>query len=226
VARRYKIIIIILLCSLFTYLIFNINKSKKINIVALGDGIASGETAYNIDSISYNDYLKEYYQKYKILKTYNDSYAYKNNKIKELIDNINDNSIKDNTLNIKQLIHNANIITIALGEDELTKLCLTKDFTIDTIKEYIKNYNLLIELIKRISESKIILIGLYENKCLDKGSIIILNSELANISVKYNIIFLNINDMIINKQYYIKETSYYFNYLGHKEVFNLIVNSL
>ena len=41
---------------------------NKLNIVALGDGVASGETSYNIDGISYNDYIKDYFSNKKLLK--------------------------------------------------------------------------------------------------------------------------------------------------------------
>ena len=47
--RKYKLLIIILISASF-------------------DGISSDETSFNIDGISYNDYLKDYYKNKKLLK--------------------------------------------------------------------------------------------------------------------------------------------------------------
>ena len=77
-SRKYKLIIIILVSVILTYFIYFYNKDKKITIMAMGDSVASGETSYNIDGISYNDYLKEYFKSKHLLKKYNDSYAFIN----------------------------------------------------------------------------------------------------------------------------------------------------
>lgn len=223
--RKYKLLIIIIISGMFTCLIYNINKSNKINIMAIGDGISSGETSFNIDGISYNDYLKEYFYNKKILKNYNDDYSYKNNKINDLLQNINNNQNNKNGF-IKQLLNKADLITISIGEEELTKLAITNDLEYDYIKTIINKYDNLINIIKEITESKIILIGFYENKYLDKSKIIILNSELSNIAKKYNIIFININDLLVNNDYFVSNNSYYFNYKGHIEIAKLIINSI
>lgn len=219
--RKYKLIIIILISIIFTYMIFFFNRNYKISLLALGDGISSGETSFNIDGISYNDYLRDYFDNKKLLKKYNNNYSYKNYRLKDILDDINDNKN-----NIKQLIHYSNIITISFGEEELTKLAITKDLNIDYIKDFVNNYDRLINNIKEISDSKIIMIGLYQNKYLDESKVIIINSELSNIANKYNIVFINISDLLLDKDYFVGMDSYYFNYKGHKEITKLIVNSL
>ena len=50
--------------------------------------------------------------------------------------------------------------------EELSKLSITNDLNINTIKEYIRTYDELIYVIKDISDAKLILIGYYENKYL------------------------------------------------------------
>ncbi len=219
--RRYKLLIIILISSIFTYMIFFINKNNKISLVALGDGISSGETSFNIDGISYNDYLKDYFNNKRLLKKYNDNYSYKNYKLIDLL-----NDLESNKNNIKQIIHYANIITISFGEEELTKLSITKDLNLNYIKAFIDNYDILINNIKEINDSKIIVIGLYPNIYLSDSDVIIINSELSNIANKYNILFINISDLLIDKNYYVSNNSFYFNYKGHKEITKLIINSL
>ena len=193
----------------------------------MGDSVASGETSYNIDGISYNDYLKEYFKSKHLLKKYNDSYAFKNNKLEELLEDIKNNVIdKKNNLNIQQIIHKSDIITISIGEEELIKLQITKDLSKEVLDEYIYNYDELIKVLKDITDAKIVIIGLYENKYLDKSNVIIVNSNLSNIAIKYNIVFININDLMLNKEYYLDSNSYYFNYKAHEIISNMIIHSL
>ena len=226
-SRKYKLIIIILVSVILTYFIYFYNKDKKITIMAMGDSVASGETSYNIDGISYNDYLKEYFKSKHLLKKYNDSYAFKNNKLEELLEDIKNNVVdKKNNLNIQQIIHKSDIITISIGEEELIKLQITKDLSKEVIDEFIYNYDELIKVLKDITDAKIIIIGLYENKYLDKSNVIIVNSNLSNIAIKYNIVFININDLMLNKEYYLDSNSYYFNYKAHEIISNMIIHSL
>jgi len=81
-------------------------------------------------------------------------------------------------------------------------------------------------LLKDITEAKIVLVGFYENKYLDKGKVIILNSELSNIAIKYQAIFINISDLMLNKEFYVNDNSFYFNYKGHKEIAEMIIHSI
>lgn len=223
--RKHKLIIIILVSGVFTYLIYALTKDEKLRIVALGDGIASGETAYKIDGISYNDYIKEYFENKKLLKHFSSDYAYKNNKLTNLIQSIEENNLKYDDLNIKQLLNKADIITLSIGEEELVKLAITNDLTNEYIQEYIRSYGILLSHLKDISEAKIFVVGFYENEYLNKSNTIILNSELANIVLKYNANFINISDIMLDKEY-INNQEYYFNYKGHKIIAEMILNSL
>lgn len=224
--RRYKLLLIILICGLFTYVIYFFNRDNKVNFVSLGDGIASGHTSYDIDGISYNDYIKEYFESKKILNKYNNLYAFENYKIEDLINDLKSNDVKDNDLSIKQLLHNADLITICIGEEELVKLSITNDLDSNYLKIFIKEYDDLLYLLNDITDGKIIIVGFYENKYLSKADVIILNSELSNIAIKYNVIFINISDLMLNKEYYLDSKSFYFNYKGHKVIAEMIIHSL
>lgn len=225
--RKYKLIIIILISAVFTYLIYFFNKEDKLNIVALGDGIASGQTSYNIDGISFNDYIKEYYDNKKLLNNYDSKYAYKNYKISELIHDLRSNDLKvDEELYVKQIIHKANIITICFGEEELVKLSITKDLDTDYLRKFINEYDHLLYMLKEITDAKIVIVGFYENKYLDKSKVIILNSEISNIAIKHESLFINIGDLLLNKEYYLDNNSYYFNYKGHKTIAEMIIHSV
>jgi len=225
--RKYKLILIIFISVVLAYFIYFFNIEDKIYLVSLGDGVASGETAYNIDGISYNDYLKEYFYSKKLLKNYNSSFAKKNYQLDNLISDLENNIIdNENNLYIKQILHKGSIITLSIGEDEFTKLSMTKDLSEEYIKEYLNNYDKLLKIIKEVSEAKVIIIGLYENNYLDKSRVIILNSEIANIASKYDAIFINVADLMLNKDYYLNKNSYYFSYKGHETIAEIIIHSL
>ena len=225
--RRKRVLLIITFCMFFTYIIYFTNHHNKINLMAIGDGIASGETAFLIDGISYNDYLKSYFISQKILNNYNNSYAYKNYKINDLVNDIKVNKLKDNDkLYINQLINQADLITIGIGEEELIKLVMTNDLDISYIKKTIQEYDNLLYLIKENTEANIVLVGFYENKYLDKSKVIILNSELSNLANKYKVIFININDLLLNQELFSNNNSYYFNYKGHEQIAEMIIHSI
>lgn len=225
--RKYKILTIILICALLAYFIYIFNREDNIYLVSLGDGIASGETPYNIDGISYNDYIKEYFMSKRVLKKFDNTYSAKNYNLMALSDDLKSNIKKDkNDLSIQQIIHKASVITIAIGEEELTKLAMTKDLDKDYIDKYLHEFDNLIFLLKDITEAKIVIVGYYENKYLDKTSVILLNSEIANIAIKYNSTFINISDLFYNKDYFLDKDSFYFSYKGHKEIAEMIIHSL
>ena len=223
--RRSKLFLIIIISILITYFIYFFNRENKINIVSLGDGISSGETSYNIDGLSYNDYLKEYFKSKKLLKNYNEDYSYKNYLLKELLNDLDLNKL-NNQKRIKQLIHNASIITIAIGEEELTKKAITNDLNTKSIEEFIINYEKLIKNIKDISESNIFIIGLYHNKYLTMQDTILINASLNNIASKYKVNYIDISDLLNNKDYFLHKDDYYFNYQAHKEIAIKILNLL
>lgn len=225
--RKYKILIIIIISILLTYFIYIFNHHKNLNIINIGDGISSGETAYNIDGISFGDYLKNYFESKKLLKNYNSNFSKKNYKINDLLTDITQNILdKKTSLYIDQLLHQSNLVIIAIGEDELSKLSITNDLDKNQIINYIKNYDKLLTKLKKITEAKIIIIGLYENIYLNKANIIIINSELANLSKKHNITFIDVSDLLLDKQYYLNKKSYYFSYKAHKTIAKMIINSI
>ena len=225
--RKYKLILIILICGLFTYFIYIFNKDNKLNIVALGDGVASGETSYNIDGISYNDYIKDYFSNKKLLNSYNDNYSKSDYFIKDLIYDIKSNVIDKNNNNyIKQVLYQADIITIGFGEEELVRLSMNNDLNGKILDKIIHEYDNLLFLLNELTDSKIIIISSYENSYLDKSDIIIFNSELSNLAIKHKAIFININDLLTTGEYFFDNKKIYFNYKGHQRIADMIIHSI
>ncbi len=225
--RKYKILIIVLISLFLAYFIYFFNREEKINLVAIGDGIASGETSYNVDGVSYNDYLKDYFENKKLLKNYYKTFASKNYKLNDLLNDLKSNIYsKDDDLYIKQVMHKADIITINIGEEELVKLQITKDLNKEYLQKFFSNFDSLLYILKSITEAKIVIVGFYENNYLDKSNVIILNSEISNIAIKYDSSFVNINDLMQNKEYFLNDKNLYFNYKGHKVIAEMIIHSL
>lgn len=219
---KYKILIILFISFVLTFLIYySLSNNCNINYLSIGDGVASGETPYHIDGISYNNYLLE---EMATIKTYND-YSFQNNNISKLITIIEKNKKVNNTY-IKQLIHNANVITISVGMDEIVKYGITDEVNEEYLHSFIIQYEKLIKQIRKINDNQIIIIGFYDNTYLSKSTIIILNSHLANIADKYNAVFLDINPIIKNENYFLKKESYYFNYLAHEKIAQIIKYSI
>lgn len=219
---KYKILIILFISFVLTFLIYySLSNNCNINYLSIGDGVASGETPYHIDGISYNNYLLE---EMATIKTYND-YSFQNNNINKLITIIEKNK-KVNNIYIKQLIHNANVITISVGMDEIVKYGITDEVNEEYLHSFIIQYEKLIKQIRKINDNQIIIIGFYDNTYLSKSTIIILNSHLANIADKYNAVFLDINPIIKNENYFLKKESYYFNYLAHEKIAQIIKYSI
>ena len=57
--RRYKLILIIVLGAILTFIINSLRVSSKTNFMAIGDGFSVGMTPYNVAGTSFNDYLAE-----------------------------------------------------------------------------------------------------------------------------------------------------------------------
>lgn len=219
--RLYKIIIILFICVLFTILVYFFSLKNSIDYLALGDGVASGETPYNIKGISFNDYFIENNH----IKSYNENYSYKNNTIEKLINDINNNVKSDNKY-LKQLIYEADVITIAIGMDETIKYSLTNDLNDEYIKKYCNNYERLIKILTNLNKKEIIIISLYNHSSIKTKDIIILNSMISNIADKYKCKFINISSFFKEDIYILDNKSYYFSHKVHYKIYQMIENTI
>ena len=117
-------------------------------------------------------------------------------------------------------------VEYSIGMDEITKLSMTNDLKEFEIKDYLNSYDKLLNMIKSISNSKIFVMGLYNNNFLDKTKTIIINSELSNLTKKYDEYFIDMDFLFKNNDYFFNNSSYYYNYRAHKKVAELILNSI
>ena len=215
---KKKILILTLIGTIISVIIYFYTKSDEITIVALGDGLSLGMTPYEIEGMSFNDYLKEdYKEKYK-LKKYIYEFASSNISIKELIYEIKENKslvIKNETIEIQRAINEADILTLAIGLDELANTKLTSKVK-DEFKE---DYEELLSMLKMLNHNKVIIIGIYKTKHQDELSIANINAIMRDIAISNNFIFIDISEIGASPNYYLNKESYYINFEGHKEIY-------
>ena len=222
--RRYKLLLIIVIGALLTFLINFTVVENKINIVALGDGVALGMTSYNVVGYSYNDYLMEYFDKKNKLGKYNNEFSIQHLSIEELNDLLEDNKSGARSKQpIKQIIAKADTLTIGIGMDEFIDLSIKKRINEDKIATFLNEYAKLLRNIRTYYDKTIIVISLYPAYDFDKNLVYEINREIEKIVVDNKAKFLDITALALNAEYYSEETSYYMNYKGHKAIYNQLL---
>ena len=218
---KKKIILIVILGTILSLLIYLSTRENNITITALGDGLSLGMTPFDIEGISYNDYLKDYLKEKKILKKYYNHSEF-GLTVKELIYEIKENEIiKNQNIELKRAINDADILIISIGMDELSEDNLTKN----RMNNYIEDINYLIKLIKTLNNKEIILLGLYTIKDKEELNIMKLNAKLRDLCSNNNIKNIELNNILKNKDYYLDNNSYYINYKGHKLINEEIIKA-
>ncbi len=222
--RRYKLLLIIVIGSIITFLIYFHSNKSKINLVALGDGFSLGMTPYNVVGISFNDYLSDYYENKNNLNDFNKEFCLSHLDIEKLDYWLEKNELGKKTRKpIKQVIEQADILTIAIGLDEFADLSLRKVDYEEYINQFILNYKDVLSTIRTFYDKPIIILGIYPAYNLDKNTTLIINKNIQKLSLTYNTKYLDLLPLSLNKNYYLQPTSYYLNYQAHQKIANDIL---
>ena len=217
---KKKLILITLLGGILSSIIYFFTQNNEITIMSIGDGLSSGETPYGIEGYSFNDYLKEDYLTIHKLNNYIE-YASRDKTIKELIYEIKENkeiTLKNEKIEIKQAINKADILTIAIGMDELANNKITSKIK----NEYLHDLEELFSMINLLNKNKVVIISLYTWEKNDLLTIEKLNASVRDIALTNNFEFVDINKILMNEEYFFQKNSYYINYLGHKRIYEEI----
>lgn len=224
---KKKILIILAFGLIATFFIYKTNTHDKIFFVSLGDGLASGMTAYNIDGYNYNDYIRDDLEKKDKLAEFIHEFAVPYQSIENLITSIENNYIKEEiNLTIQQALAKSNLITIGIGIDELANASLKSHLSTPEKEDYKKDIKKLLQLIRNFNDGKIFLLGIYKAYNLKEEEVAEINQSLQEIASEYQTIFINIEDITENPDYFLLNSSYYLNYKGHKEIYNRILKYL
>ena len=217
--RRYKLLLIILIGAIITFFI-NINTKKdELNLVALGDSFCLGYIDNKTQGISFNDYLKERL----IVDNYNNEFCKRNLTIDNLLNMLDKNTlgIKSN-IPIQQVINNADILTLAIGIDEINYYAMYSNVNKDS---FIDNYNKLIKYIRSFYNNRITIISLYPFNGIDKNTILDINNGIKRIAMDNNAEYIDIFAYALNKDYFYNNKTIYLNYRAHKNIAKTINNS-
>lgn len=205
--RRYKLILIIVLGAILTFIINSLRVSSKTNFMAIGDGLSVGMTPYNVAGTSFNDYLAEKLENKKRLGIYNHEFSYSHETIHELNEHLNNNRIgKNSRTPIKQIIAKSNYITIAIGIDEFASKSLTEKITTETIDNYINEMNTFLKNTREFYNDSIVVLGVYPANKFNKKDAIEVNSKLKILCGKYNALFLDVLAFSLHDEYYLEKS--------------------
>jgi len=222
-----KIFLIILVGIISTFLIYKFCRNEEVHLFALGDSLATGMTAYNIEGYNYNDYLRDYLEKENHLHEYNNTFAVKGEtSFKLLMKLINNVKVPDTDYTIQNMLSKASITTIAIGIDELGAESLKNTLDQNFILDYLSNMNSLLKEIRKCNDKKVYLIGLYKSYNITDREITDINNELEHISSKYNINFISVEEVIENSEYFFDQNKNYLNYRGQKYISEKIIASI
>ena len=221
---RKKIILTILVGSVLTFFIYKIFYHEDMNIMTLGDGVGTGLTAYNVKGYSYNDYLKDYYEKNSILKEYITEFSNAEETTETLILKLQNNYTLESTgLSITQAISKAKILTVSIGMNELSH---KMEIETEEIETYINNIEKIFKLLRIYNKKEIFLTSLYETSFLNNTKVTEINNRLKQLCDTYQVHYIDITDILENKEYIFNNTSFYFNYRGHRYISEEILKHL
>ena len=219
-----KIITLTIIGAVFlSFIIYQCFYHERVQIVALGDGIATGETYYDVTGYSFNDYLRDYFEETKKIDEYIKEFADKKETSETLKMKLANNYVLESTdTKIQQALHEASFITIAIGTYELNHPKLTTK----EINNYLKNMNKIISLLRVYNDKTIVLLSLYPFRYLEKEEVKEINESLKNLCTEKNIYFVDITDIVNNNAYFFNKDTPYPNYKGHRYIKDEIVKAV
>ena len=106
--------------------------------------------------------------------------------------------------------------------DELASTKITREIK----EEYLHDMEELLSMIKMLNNNKVIVVSLYTWGKNDLLTIEKINASLRDIALTNNFLFIDINKILMNQDYYLSKESYYINYLGHKSIYEEIKKML
>lgn len=221
---RKKIILTILVGSVLTFFIYKIFYHEDMNIMTLGDGVGTGLTAYNVKGYSYNDYLKDYYEKNSILKEYITDFSNAEETTETLILKLQNNYTLESTgLSITQAISKVKILTVSIGMNELSH---KMEIETEEIETYLNNIEKILKLLRIYNKKEIFFTSIYETSFLNNTKVTEINNRLKQLCDTYQVHFIDITNILKNKEYIFNNTSFYFNYRGHRYISEEILKHL
>ena len=231
--RRQKLLTLIIL-SLTIIVIYKKTNNNNINYVNLGDGLAKGIDSYGINDYGYSDYFRDYLKETNKLKDYSNEFTNEEMTIKSLTNTLITNKKmfhNNKKTSIKEILRDADYLTISIGMNDLMyKLNIRNDYSEFNLNRIIyeieKDFNELINEIKKVYPHKIYIIGQYSNNkdIFYKDSVKKLNNIYKN---NPDVTYISTLDIINNKDVFFSNPySYYPNYKGYKYIYYKMLDKI
>ena len=194
-----KKILFIIVVSIIVFCIYLGLKDKKVYYLSIGD--------YNLDmriEYNYSNYIHDYLEEIGKLEK-NINILDSNYRVVDLINMIENNEKIDNK-NIKNILIKSDLLTLSIGYNDIVSKIDKYDYNKvnKLIDNYINDLEKLFNLLKKYCKEDIIMIGYYnifEDVKYD-SSIKYLNRETKELSDKYNIHFIDIEEVSLYSYQY------------------------
>lgn len=163
---KKKFLITLFFCLTACILIYNTFKDENLYYIALGE-IPRDKYRYE-----YQDYVIDYLKKKHVLKKFNKNFlreSYDTNEFLTLLTEARTSIIDGKKETVTSAISKADIITLALGNNEIEKIINSNYKKIDSKETYkeidkmFERFNLIIEKIRFLTSSPLIIIGYYNS---------------------------------------------------------------
>ena len=225
---KMKIIVILIFFTLILLLSYSKMNKYEINYTILGD---KDLFTNNIISKNFTDLIYEELKKEDNFGFYCEDFIDNNLRITDVINQIEDNKIK-NDLHIQNILKRTNLLILNIGNNELYyKLSLNENINEKEIYNYldevINDYIRLINILKKYTDN-IFILGFYNNtnnKSNDKYYSYI-NNKLKE-SLKNYVIYIGLFDLLNkNNDYITKTIPIYITNEGNLALFNKIYTKI
>ncbi len=186
-----KKVLFVLLVFLLVFIIYLNNVDKKIYYLALGNSYDSKD--------NYSFYVKDYLKEKNVLEKVIYNYNGPKDRITDIYNRIISNEKSDGGT-FKNSLIKADLITLKINIDDLYEKISDSSFVnvYDYIDDLTKDFDKLLNLIRKYSKEKIMFIG-YSCQNTDEKIISYLNRRFKEVCKVYNVIFVEDDSDIIRK---------------------------
>ena len=205
IKKRYKLLIIIIIALfIISFIYLKFYRSHEY-YVSIGDYLSVSEINGAI-SKNYNDIFHDK-NKIKQIKFYNE---YLNSS--KLL-----SMLESDYKNISDYLKNSKYIIINVGNYELNSY---KNLNEENIIDYLNNMHNVLYKVRKISNSKIFIINLYNRS----NKFELVNKKLFDYSKKYDLKYIDLNKLEFDK-YYVICDKYYLNSKGMNKIGNFLLKN-
>lgn len=209
-----------IICVLFLFLlcyacyyIYNITEDRTLDVISIGDDIAS------------NPYLKKENSKY------NTDFINKDYRINDLLNIIKYNeelTINDKEISIHQQLKKADILIISIGMNDIYyKLNDNSKEIYSYLNNILNSYEEILNEISKYDYKAVYILNYYNTSNKYNDLFVYTNYKLNKIANNYHYNYLDIAKILNNRsEFYKKNTNFALNDAGYRQIYKLIVENL